>query len=255
MRLHLFKLLPHAMLSSLTLFLAHPSFVLAKDITVAVAANFTEPAKEIALAFEAKTGTHVVMSFGPSGGFLSQIEQSAPYEVFLSADAERPSKLEADGFSVAGKRFTYALGTLVLWSRSPGFVDPKGDVLAKGQFSHLAIADPASAPYGIAALETLKSLGLYDKISAKIVKGTSIAQTYTFVDTGAAELGFIALSQIYRSHIGSFWYVPRSDYSPIVQQAVLLKTGASDLDAKAYFDFLQSPQAIRIIKSYGYEVR
>ncbi len=226
----------------------------AGDVQVAVAANFTDTAKDIAVAFEKKTGNHVVMSFGSSGTFLSQIEQGAPFEVFLSADAERPTKLEADGFGITGTRFVYAYGTLVLWSATPGFVDDKGAVLAKGQFDHLSIADPAAAPYGVAAVETLKKLGLYDKLQSKIVKGTSIAQAYTFVNSGSAELGFVALSQIYKFKRGSVWYVPHEDYTPIDQQAVLLKPGAADPAAKAYLDFLKSPEAITIIKSYGYEV-
>lgn len=231
-----------------------PAVASASDVTVAVAANFTEPAKEIAVAFEKKTGNHVVMSFGPSGAFFSQIEQSAPFQVFLSADAERPKKLEADGFGIAGTRFVYAYGALVLWSATPDFVDGKGAVLSKGKFEHLAIADPASAPYGVAAVETLNKLGLYDAVASKIVKGTSIAQAYTFVDTGAAELGFVALSQVKKTQKGSTWIVPKANYTPIDQQAILLKPGANDPAAKAYLDFLKSPEAIKIITSYGYEV-
>lgn len=227
----------------------------ASDVQVAVAANFTEPAKEIAAAFEAKTGNHVVNSFGPSGAFFSQIEQGAPFEVFLSADAERPTKLEADGYGIAGMRFVYAYGTLVLWSSTPGYVDSTGAVLAKGAYQHLAIADPASAPYGVAAIETLKKLGLYDAVTPKIVKGTSIAQTFTFVQTGAAELGFVALSQVYKDTSGSRWVVPKADYTAIDQQAILLAPGKDDPAARAYLDFLKSPQAIAIIKSYGYEVK
>lgn len=227
----------------------------AGDVQVAVAANFTEPAKEIAAAFEAKTGNHVVNSFGPSGGFFSQIEQGAPFEVFLSADSERPTKLENDGYGIAGTRFVYAGGTLVLWSATPGYVDAKGDVLAKGAYQHLAIADPAAAPYGVAAVETLKKMGLYDTVAPKIVKGTSIAQAYTFVQTGAADLGFVALSQVFKDTTGSRWIVPKDDYAPIDQQALLLTPGKDDTAAKAYLDFLKSPQAIAIIKSYGYDIK
>ena len=227
----------------------------AGDVQVAVAANFTEPAKDIAAAFEKTTGNHVVMSFGASGPFFSQIEQGAPFEVFLSADAERPAKLEADGFGVKGSRFAYAYGQLVLWSPTPGLVDNEGAVLAKGNFDHLSLADPAAAPYGAAAVETLKKLGLYDKLQPKIVKGASIAQAFTFVQTKAADLGFVALSQVIKSPGGSEWIVPKADYTPIDQQAVLLKPGAADPAAKAYLDFLKSPQAVAIIKSYGYEVK
>ncbi len=225
----------------------------AGDLTIAVAANFTDPAKDIAAAFEAKTGTHVVMSFGPSGGFFSQIENGAPFEVFLSADADRPAKLETDGYAVKATHFAYGYGSLVLWSATPGLdVSAK---LAKGDYQHLAIADPATAPYGVAAVETLNKLGLADAAAPKIVKGTSIAQAFSFVDSGSADLGFIALSQIYKTPRGSSWIVPQDDYSPIEQDAVLLNAGQSDPEAQAYLDFLKSPDAVAIIKSYGYQVK
>ncbi len=227
----------------------------AADIKVAVAANFTDTAKALAAAFETKTGNTVTMSFGSSGNFLSQIEQGAPFEVFLSADAERPTRLEAEGLGIKGTRFVYAYGTLVLWSATPGFVDDKGAVLARGQFEHLSIADPATAPYGIAAVETLKKLGLYDTLQPRIVKGTSIAQAYTFVSTKSAELGFVALSQVIKDTSGSRWIVPKADYTPIDQQAILLTPGEGDAAARAYLDFLKSPEAVKIIKSYGYEVK
>ena len=226
----------------------------AGDVQVAVAANFTEPAKAIAAAFQKKTGHTVTQSFGPSGGFYSQIQNGAPFEVFLSADAERPMRLEAEGRGVAGTRFVYAYGALVLWSATPGFVDSQGAVL-KGRYDHIAIADPASAPYGVAAVETLKKMGLYDQVAPKIVKGTSIAQAYAFVSTGAAELGFVALSQVVHEKGGSRWVVPKSYYRPMDQQAILLKPGEKDPAAKAYLDFLRGPEAISIITSYGYEVK
>lgn len=239
-------------LTALCLPLGTPA--LAGDVQVAVAANFTEPAKEIAAAFEKKTGNHIVMSFGSSGAFYSQIQQGAPFEVFLSADSERPTKLEAENFGVKGSRFVYAYGTLALWSATPGLVDNKGAVLKKGNFQHIAIADPAAAPYGLAAVETMKKLGLYDALSPKIVKGSSIAQTYGFIDSGSAELGFVALSQVYKQNKGSRWNVPAADYTPIDQQAILLNPGANDPVAKAYIAFLKSPEAVKIIKSYGYAV-
>lgn len=227
----------------------------AKDLTVAVAANFTEPAKAIAAEFEKTTGHHVVMSFGPSGAFFSQIENGAPFEVFLSADAERPAKLEADGYGVKGTRFVYACGGLALWSARPGVAVMNGAVLTAGTFDHLAIADPASAPYGVAAVETMKTLGVYDAVAPKIVRGTSIAQAFTFTDSGSAEIGFVALSQVYRQTRGSIWIVPAADYSPIDQQAILLTPGEKDPVARSYLAFLKSPPAVAIIKSYGYSVR
>ncbi|HTN40404.1 MAG TPA: molybdate ABC transporter substrate-binding protein [Asticcacaulis sp.] len=238
---------------ALCLPLAAPA--LAGDVQVAVAANFTQPAKEIAGAFEKETGHHVVMSFGSSGAFYSQIQQGAPFEVFLSADGERPAKLEAENLSVRGTRFVYAYGKLVLWSATPGLVDGKGAILKKGNFQHIAIADPAAAPYGTAAVEMMKKLGLYNALGPKIVKGSSIAQAYGFVDSGSAELGFVALSQIYKLNKGSCWIVPAADYTPIDQQAILLNPGANDPAAKAFIAFLKSPDAVKIIKSYGYEVK
>jgi molybdate transport system substrate-binding protein len=228
---------------------------LAAETKVAVAANFTEPAKEIAAKFEAKTGDKVTLSFGSSGQFYTQIANGAPYEVFLSADSERPTKAEAEGLAVAGSRFTYATGRLVLWSKTPGLVDAKGAVLAKGGFEKLSIADPKAAPYGLAAVETLTKLKLYDTLKPKIVTGSSITQAFQYVQTGAAELGFVALSQVINEKGGSRWLVPTADHTPIDQQAVLLKTGADSATAKAFLTYLKSKDAKAIIKRYGYEVK
>jgi molybdate transport system substrate-binding protein len=228
---------------------------LAAETKVAVAANFTEPAKEISARFEAKTGHKATLSFGSSGQFYTQIANGAPYEVFLSADAERPAKAEADGLAVAGSRFTYATGRLVLWSKTPGLVDGKGAVLAKGGFEKLAIADPKAAPYGLAAVETMTKLKLYEALKPRIVTGSSITQAFQYVQTGAAELGFVALSQVIAEQGGSRWIVPAANHTPIDQQAVLLKTGADNDAAKAFLAFLKSKDAKAIIKRYGYEVR
>ena len=224
----------------------------ASEVRVAVAANFTEPAREIARGFEAATGHRAVLSFGSSGQFYAQIANGAPFEVFLSADVERPQKAEAEGLAVPGTRFTYATGRLVLWSRTPGLV--KGQAtLARGGFERLAIADPRTAPYGLAAVETLRSLGLYDRLSGKLVQGASIAQAYQFASTGAAEVGFVALSQVAKTRGGSRWIVPAHLHSPIAQQAVLLKPGADDPAARAFLAYLKGPQARAVIRRYGYE--
>ncbi len=235
--------------------LAGAAQALAAETRVAVAANFTEPAKEIAAKFEARTGHKASLSFGSSGQFYTQIANGAPFEVFLSADTERPQKAEAEGLSVPGARFTYATGRLVLWSKTPGLVDAKGAVLAKGAFQKIAIADPKAAPYGLAAVETLRKLRLYDRLTPKLVTGTSITQAYQFVDTGAAELGFVALSQVVNHKEGSRWIVPAADHTPIDQQATLLKTGADNPAAKAFLQFLKTPEAKAVIRRYGYEVR
>jgi molybdate transport system substrate-binding protein len=228
---------------------------LAREVQAAVAANFTAPAKEIAAAFEKASGDHVALSFGSSGAFYAQIAHGAPFEVFLSADAERPQKAEQAGLGVAGTRFTYAVGRLALYSKRPGLVDGKGAVLKAGRFDRLAIANPTTAPYGAAAVETLRRLGLWVALEPKIVKGSDITQAYQFTATGAAELGFVALSQVVAAPRGSRWIVPESLHAPIAQQAILLMPGRDDPAAKAFLAFLKGPQARAIIQRYGYRVR
>ena len=244
------KWVRRTVLAVLALLWAAPA--LAAEVDVAVAANFTAPAGEIAAAFAKATGDQAVLSFGASGQFYTQIANGAPYQVFLSADAERPAKADQAGLSVPGTRFTYAIGKLVLWSKTPGLVDPAGAVLAKGSFAKLSIADPTAAPYGLAAVQTMQKLGLYDRLRPRIVQGASITQALQFVDTGAAELGFVALSQVVDQKGGSRWLVPEADHDPIVQQAVLLKTGAANPAAKAFLAFLKGPQGQAIIERYGY---
>jgi len=242
-------------LSGLLLFaaLATPGPAFAGDTQVAVAANFAEPAREIAAAFQKKTGHTATLSFGASGAFYTQIAHGAPFEVFLSADAERPKRAEQEGFAVPQSRFTYAIGRLALYSATAGLVDGNGAILARGSFAHIAIADPAVAPYGAAAVEVMTRRGVYAALSPKIVKGSSLTQTYQFVATGAAELGFVAVSQIANVSGGSRWIVPKKLHMPIDQQAVLLKTGAANPAAQAFLKFMGSPQAIAIIRRYGYE--
>jgi len=225
----------------------------AAEVKVAVAANFTEPAKEIAQRFKARTGHDATLSFGSSGQFYAQIANGAPFEVFLAADRERPEKAEAEGLGVAGSRFTYAIGRLALYSRTSGLVDGKGAVLRTGRFEKLAIADPKTAPYGVAAVETMRKLGVYETLRPKLVQGSSITQAYQFVETGAAELGFVALSQVAGVKGGSRWTVPAADHTPIDQQAVLLKTGANSVAAKAFLAFLRGAEARAIIRKYGYQ--
>ena len=218
---------------------------------VAVAANFTAPAKEIAALFKQKTGHEAVLSFGSSGQIYTQIQQDAPFQVFLSADAKRPQEAVDAGFAVADSRFTYAVGKLVLWSKSLDLSKAE-DVLKANAFSKISIANPAAAPYGAAAVETMKALGLYDSLQAKVVQGNSIAQAYQFIDTGNAELGFVALSQLAKVTAGSRWVVPQSLYKPILQDAVLLKKGDDSAPARAFLAFLKTPEARAIIEKYGY---
>jgi molybdate transport system substrate-binding protein len=231
------------------------------EVTVAVAANFTAPCEEIAGAFEKASGHHVAISSGSTGKLAAQIQNGAPFEVLLAADAERPALLESNGTAVAGSRFTYALGRLVLWSPDPSLVDSGGKVLASGRFRHLAIANPRLAPYGAAAEQVLDGLGLRRRLAPLLVQGEDIAQTYQFVASGAAELGFVALSQLWAGAggggagakiKGSVWIVPAASYRPIAQQAVLLARGKDDPAARAFMDFLKSPEARRVIERYGY---
>ena len=223
----------------------------AAEINVAVAANFTEAAKEIAAAFERKTGNKVLLSFGSSGQFYTQITQDAPFQVFLSADQERPEKAVAEGLAVPDSRFTYAVGKLVLWSRDPKVVTGP-DTLKRGAFSKIAIANPTAAPYGAAAIETMKALNVYDTLQPKIVQGNNIAQTFQFIDTGNAELGFVALSQVVDRNEGSRWLVSANLYAPIKQDAVLLKKGAGNEAAKAFLAFLKGPEAAAVEAKFGY---
>jgi molybdate transport system substrate-binding protein len=232
-----------------------PAWALAAETQVAVAANFTEPAKAIADAFRAATGHTAVLSFGSSGQFYAQIAHGAPYEVFLSADAERPQKAEQEGLGVPGTRFTYAVGRLALYSTRPSLVDGAGAVLRSGRFDKLAIADPATAPYGVAAVQTLKKLGVYNAVRPRLVMGSSIAQTFQFVETGAADLGLVAWSQVIGRPGGSHWLVPDADHAPIDQQAILLAPGRGNPAARAFLAFLKGPQAAAIIRRYGYEAR
>jgi molybdate transport system substrate-binding protein len=223
----------------------------AAQTNVAVAANFTEAAKEIAAAFKAKTGHEAVLSFGATGQFYTQITQGAPFQILLSADDARPKKLVDDGLAVVDSRFTYAIGKLVLWSKTPGLV--KGEeTLKAASFAKLSICNPVAAPYGAAAIETMKSLKVFEQLQPKLVEGATITQAYQFVETGNAELGFVALSQLTGPETGSRWLVPQELYSPIRQDAVLLKSGASNETATGFIAFLRSPEARAIIERYGY---
>ena len=224
----------------------------AAQTNVAVAANFTAAAKEIASGFKAKTGHEAVLSFGASGQFYTQISQGAPFDILLSADDTRPKKLAEEGLGVKDSQFTYAIGKLVLWSKNPDLVKGE-DTLKTASFTKIAIANPASAPYGAAALETLKSLNLSEALTPKTVQGNSIAQTFEFIDTANAELGFIAVSQLTGNSSGSRWLVPQNLYSPIRQDAVLLKTGAQNQAALAFLAYLKSSEAHDIIDKFGYD--
>ncbi|WP_460451406.1 molybdate ABC transporter substrate-binding protein [Alsobacter sp. SYSU BS001988] len=231
---------------------AGPAPAFAAQTRIAVAANFTDAAQEIAAAFAKATGHEAILSYGSSAQLLAQIAQGAPFEAFLSADEERPARAIADRLALADSRFTYAVGRLVLWSRDPGAVTGEATLRA-GAFARIAIANPAAAPYGAAAVETLKALGVYEAIQSKVVQGASIAQAFQFVDTGNAELGFVALSQVAASPKGSRWLVPQALHRPIRQDAVLLASGEGSEAARAFLAYLKGPQARAAIERYGYE--
>jgi molybdate transport system substrate-binding protein len=228
----------------------------AGEVQVAVAANFTAPMQRIAAAFEKDSGHKAKLSFGATGRFYAQITNGAPFEVFLSADDETPARLDAEAATVPGSRFTYAIGRLVLWSPQAGVVDEQGAVLQRGSFRHLAIANPKTAPYGAAALEVLKGLGLLDAVRPKFVQGENIAQTYQFVATGNAEVGFVALSQVWKDGKlaqGSAWVVPARLHAPIRQDAVLLASGRDNPAAQALMRYLRGDKTRVLIRSFGYE--
>jgi molybdate transport system substrate-binding protein len=248
--------LRHPFSLMLAVLLSCARFALADEVSVAVAANFAGPMEKIAPAFEKATGHKALVAYGTVGKFYAQIKNGAPFEVLISADDETPIRLEKDGLALSLSRFTYAIGKLVLWSAKPGLVDDKGEVLKRGGFQHLAIANPKVAVYGAAALETMKKLGVDAALEPKLVFGESITQAYQFTATGNAELGFVALSQIFKDGQyapGSYWLVPPTLYPQIRQDAVLLVRGKSNPAAAALLSYLKSDAAKQVISAYGYE--
>ncbi len=234
-----------------------PMVTMAGEVSVAVASNFTAPMKVIAQAFERDTGHKVILSFGATGQFYAQIKNGAPFAVLLAADDETPARLEREGVAVTGTRFTYATGKLVLWSKKADLVDDKGEILKTGKFDKLALANPKLAPYGAAAMQVLEKLSLTKQLGPKLVEASNIGQTFQFVSSGNAALGFVALSQVFENgklKEGSGWVVPSNLYSPIKQDAVLLTSGKANLVAQALLHYLRSDKAKAIIVSFGYDL-
>jgi len=229
----------------------------AGEVRAAVASNFSAPMERIATLFHEETGHTVKVSLGSSGKLYAQIKGGAPFDVFLAADEATPKRLEQEGLAASGSRIVYALGRLVLWSMQPGLVDAKGSVLYKGGYNKLAIADPRLAPYGVAAKETLEKLTVWNALQSRLVKGENITQTYQFVATENAELGFVALSQLMRDGKigaeGSWWLVPPELHKPIRQGAVLLSGAKDESASRAFLAFLRSEEARTVMRSFGYE--
>ena len=246
-----------ARLSLLALALLAATGARADDIAVAVAANFTGPMQVIAPIFERDTGHKLNLAFGATGKFYAQISNGAPFEILVAADDETPARLVKEGLGVAGSAYTYAIGKLVLWSADPKLIDGKGEILKKGGFKHLALANPKTAPYGAAALQTMAKLGVGDTLKPLFVQGENIAQTQQFVVTGAAELGFVAYSQVIKNGqigSGSGWLVPGNFHDPIRQDVVLLAKGKDKPAAVALMNYLKGDKAKAVIKSFGYDL-
>ena len=234
---------------------AGPSIALSAEAHVAVAANFAEPIKAIAAVLEKTTGHQLHITLGATGKLYAQIKNDAPFDVLLAANTQTPDQLQKDSLVQAGSRFTYATGKLALWSADAALVDAQGEVLKRGAFRKLAYASPKVAPYGEAAVQVMQSLGLSAALAPKLVQGESIGQTYNFVHTGNAELGFVALSQVLQGaklKSGSVWIVPQTFYTPIRQDAVVLMRGAANPAAQALMLLLKSPDIQHLIQSYGY---
>jgi molybdate transport system substrate-binding protein len=231
----------------------------AEELNVAVAANFFGTLQKLAPIFEHASGNKLLLSSGSSGQFYTQIREGAPFDVLLSADSDRPRQLETEGLGLAGSRFTYAIGTLVLWSPKADVVDRDGKLLRGGAYRMIGIADPRNAPYGAAAQQVLTALGLWQQLNQdrKLAVGENINQAWQFAATGNVEVAFVALSQVSDGNVisGSYWLPPQGLYTPLTQDAVILtRTGKRAL-AEQFLNWLrQDPQAIATIRAAGYHV-
>ncbi|MBB3102808.1 molybdate ABC transporter substrate-binding protein [Azomonas macrocytogenes] len=231
----------------------------AKELKAVTATNFLGTLQVLAAEFKKDTGHDIVISSASSGPAYGQIVNGAPYDVFFSADVKNPQRLDEEGYALPNSRFTYAVGVLVLWSAKADLVDDQGKVLAKDNWRHIAVSNPEIAPYGLAGTQVLTKLGLLDKLVAqkRIVQPNSVGQVHSQTASGAADLGFVALAQVIQpdnSIPGSHWFPPASDYGPIVQQAIIVKSTKEAELAKAFMDWVKAPKAVEIIKAAGYSV-
>ncbi len=247
------------LLSIWSIFISVPIFsskAWSNEIHVAVASNFYNPLREIATQFEKETNHQIKVIAGSTGKLYAQIMHGAPFDIFLAADQKRPMMLEKNGNAISGTRFTYAVGKITLWSVFPNAISKNGkSTLRANNFSHIAIANPRTAPYGKAAIQTMQNLGLWKKIQPKVVQGENIGQTFQFVASQNAKLGFVALSQILdpkNKFKGEKWDVPEKLYDPINQDAVILKKGGNNSAVKTLSKYLKSKKAKLIIQKYGY---
>lgn len=225
------------------------------EARVAVASNFAAPMKRLGAAFEQDTGHRLALSFGATGQFYAQIRNGAPFDVLLAADHETPSRLAAEGRALGETQFAYAIGRLVLWSADPRLVDPGGEILRTDRFDRLAIADPRLAPYGAAAIDVIGRLGLSAPLRPRLIEAANIAQTFQFVASGNAALGFVALSQVSENGVitkGSAWIVPAELHRPIRQDAILLNAGRQNPAARALLDYLRGDKAQPVLRAFGY---
>jgi molybdate transport system substrate-binding protein len=230
----------------------------AETALVAVATNFAEVAETLKPVFEGAGDHTLTLATGSTGTLYAQIANGAPFDVLLAADRARPAKLDSAGLAVAGSRFTYAVGRLLLWSADPDRIGADGlAVLRTGDFDHLAIANPELAPYGAAAKQAIGRFGLWPALAPKIVMGQNIGQTFSMIATGNAQLGFVAKSYAVSARNrrpGSRWDVPPDAHDPIRQDAVLLKAGADNAAAIAFLAFLRSDASRATIERFGYGV-
>lgn len=226
-------------------------------VRIAVAANFTDASRSLATVFKKSTGHDLKISYGSTGKLYAQIEHGAPYDIFMAADTERPAKSIREGLAVPGSLFVYARGKLVLWSAQPVLFDDGEVFLRSGEFKHLAIANPKTAPYGLAAQQLLQNMGIWNELQDKLVRGDSIAQVFQFVATENSEIGLVAHSQArgWKGEPGSAWEIPVELYQPIDQAAVLLTRAENNPAAHAFIDFMKSGDAHKIIKSFAYDIK
>lgn len=244
--------LARAIVTGLMLLAALVQPAAADEFLVAVASNFHATMVELGSGFEAASGHRLVAVSGSTGKHYAQIVNGAPFAAFFAADAERPARLESEGRAIPGTRFTYAVGELVLWSPEKGLADDGVETLRRGDFRHLAIANPELAPYGRAARQALESLGLWNGLAGRIVRGENVNQAFQFVHSGAARLGLVAWSQVKSAGMaGSWWRVPPDRHQPIEQQAVLLRNDAAGRD---FMRWVQGENARAIIRAHGYRV-